>query len=178
MINDGIHGSDALDGTLRLSLLRSSGYCVHPIYDRPLVPEDRFLPRSEQGERIFRFEISGGAFTDRTEKVEREALTFNEAPVVMSFFPSGLGVMPKALAEISDDVLVMGAMKRAVAGRGMMLRLYNPTGDERNATLTLPLFGLEKEICFGPYEVKTFVADSQSLTETDAMEGILDSYVR
>jgi alpha-mannosidase len=45
IVNDGIYGSDCCDGEVKLSLLRSPGYCAHPINDREIMPQDRFSPR-------------------------------------------------------------------------------------------------------------------------------------
>jgi alpha-mannosidase len=50
VINDRTYGADCLDGELRLTLLRSPAYAAHPIHDRPVLPEDRYSPRQDQGE--------------------------------------------------------------------------------------------------------------------------------
>ncbi len=70
-INDGAYGSDFCDGELRLSLLRSPGYAAHPILDRPIMPQDRFSPRIDQGERSFMFWMNAGPGQERRERVER-----------------------------------------------------------------------------------------------------------
>lgn len=174
VINDSIHGSDAMNGGLRLSLLRSSGYCVHPIEDRPLVPEDRFLPRSEQGERIFRFEIQGGSLQDRLLRVEQEAASFAEAPVAMSFFPSGGGTAPGRLVETEGNV-ILGALKAAEDGAGYIARLYHPSQKAGWVRVRCPLWGREASLEFAPYEVKTLRLGDKGIEETDAMEGLLGS---
>ena len=172
VINDSIHGSDARNGRLRLTLLRSSGYFVHPILERPLVPEDRFLPRSEQGERIFRFEICGGELSERMANVEREAVTFAEAPVAMSFFPAGGGEMPGCMLE-TDAAVVLGALKAAEDGNGYIVRLYHDSAKREEIRVACPVYGLQSTFAFGPYEVKTLRLTEKTLDETDAMEGIL-----
>ncbi|MCJ7550837.1 MAG: alpha-mannosidase, partial [Anaerolineae bacterium] len=54
-IDDGIYGSDFADNELRLTLVRSPAYSGHPIAERPIVPQDRLMPRIDQGERLYRF---------------------------------------------------------------------------------------------------------------------------
>ncbi|NLC55793.1 MAG: alpha-mannosidase, partial [Armatimonadetes bacterium] len=79
-INDGVYGSDYHQGRLRLTLLRSPAYSGHPIGDRPVVPQDRYTPRIDQGERLFRFWINAGPAAARLAVVDREALAHNEKP--------------------------------------------------------------------------------------------------
>ena len=76
-LNAGSYASDYCDGELRLTLLRSPAYSGHPINDRPVVPQDRFLPRIDQGERLFRFRFQGGPADSRLSAVDREALLFD-----------------------------------------------------------------------------------------------------
>ncbi|MHC4887248.1 MAG: glycoside hydrolase family 38 N-terminal domain-containing protein, partial [Planctomycetota bacterium] len=66
VVNDGIYACDFRNGELRLSLLRSPAYSALSI-DRPgevmdknTLAHDRFSPRSDQGERLFRFWLNGG----------------------------------------------------------------------------------------------------------------------
>ncbi len=59
-INDGSYGSDFAAGELRLSLLRSPAYSADPAAVGPLIPQDRYVARQDQGERVFRFWFDGG----------------------------------------------------------------------------------------------------------------------
>ena len=91
MINERTYGADCARGELRLSLLRSPAYAAHPILDRPILPEDRYSPRNDQGERLFHFWLQGGPAAERLAAVDREALAHNEKPMALSFFPRGGG---------------------------------------------------------------------------------------
>ncbi|MDQ1257150.1 MAG: alpha-mannosidase, partial [Candidatus Hydrogenedentes bacterium] len=53
-IDDGVYGCDFTEGELRVSLMRSPAYAAHPIWERPMVPQDRYSPRIDQGERVYR----------------------------------------------------------------------------------------------------------------------------
>jgi alpha-mannosidase len=162
VVNDRTYGLDFSDNTLRLTLLRSPAYAAHPIYDRPLLPEDRYSPRQDQGERIFHFWLQGGNPADRREKIDREALAHNEIPMALSFFPSGMGETTAPLARLSDPVIQMTAVKKAEDGDGLILRLFEPTGQPRTTTLELPFAGASTEVHLNGFEVRTLHFDLAS----------------
>ena len=95
-INHGCYGLDCRDGALRLSLLRSPAYTCHPIPDRPLLCQDRYSPRIDQGERLFVFHLNAGPAAERLAQVDREALAYNEAPLPLSFLPVRKRTNPRA----------------------------------------------------------------------------------
>jgi alpha-mannosidase len=171
-INEGVYGSDFSEQGLRLSLLRSPAFAGHPIEDRPIVPQDRYLPRIDQGERLFRFWVNAGPINDRLSKIDREALVKNENPFSLSFFPAGLGQKPKPGLILSDDAVQFTAFKLAEDGLGWIIRLFEPTGQARSTILSLPCLSLEAQIELSPFEIKTLYLDQQSnsLFETNLME--------
>lgn len=171
-INEGTYGSDFSEHGLRLTLLRSPAYAAHPIPDRPLVPQDRFTVRIDQGERQFRFWINAGSASERLEHIDREALVRNEKPFAMSFFPSGAGERPMPFVEIEDDVVLVSAVKPAEEGNGIVVRLYEPTGTPRKTVLKMPFCGLRHEVSLGAFEIKTLLVDPKEKTavETDLLE--------
>lgn len=157
IINDGIYGSDFCYGEARLSLLRSPAYSGHPIADRPIVPQDRYSPRIDQGERLYHFWLNGGSVPERLAAVDREALTHNEKPMALSFFPVGGDTEPKPFLTVSGDVVQLTALKQAEAGQGLVVRLFNPTAQGQTATVTLP--GTSKTVDLHPFEVVTNFVD-------------------
>ena len=61
LVNDTTYGFDVADGELRVSLLRAPAYAGHPVDDvTPIVRQDRFEPREDQGEHVFRFWLDAG----------------------------------------------------------------------------------------------------------------------
>ena len=50
----GTYGSHCVGNTVFLSLFRASAYAAHPIGERKLVHEERFIPRMDQGEHHLR----------------------------------------------------------------------------------------------------------------------------
>ena len=156
-INNGVYGSDFSRNGLRLTLLRSPAYSAHPdLVDGTIyIPPDRYTPRIDQGERVFRFWFDGGKARQRLEKIDRQALVKNEKPFALSFFPSGKGKNPKPLAVLSDDVVQITTIKQAESSNDLIVRLFEPTGRKRNTVLSLPSLGKRIRITLAGFEIKT-----------------------
>lgn len=171
-INDGVYGSDFSEDGLRITLMRSPAYSGHPIGERPIVPQDRYLPRIDQGERLFKFWFNGGLASERLETIDREALVKNEKPFALSFFPSGDGEQLKPLVTLSDNSVQITATKLAEDSDDLILRLFEPTGNQRTTTLNIPVIGLSEEVSLTPFEIKTLRIDIKNgkIIETDLME--------
>ena len=155
-INDGIYGSDFSWRGLRLTLLRSPGYAAHPVpgYDQ-YMPQDRFEPFVDQGERTFRFWFDVGVKDERLRRVPREADIHNEPPFVLSHFPGGKKQKVKGFFKLSDKTVQVSAIKKAEDGQGYIVRLFEPTGKKRKTTLSLPGTKFSQKLDFAPFEVKT-----------------------
>jgi len=171
-INSGTYGSSLAGKNLRLSLLRSPAYSGHPIGDRPIVPQDRFTARIDQGERLYRFWLNAGPIQERLEAIDREALVHNEEPMALSFFPSGAGQKSGAFIMLSDKVVQLTAMKRSEDGKRLIVRLFEPTGQPRTTILRLPLLALQLRVALQPFEIKTLAIDPDTgdWQETNLME--------
>ncbi|SEB86974.1 alpha-mannosidase [Paenibacillus sp. GP183] len=171
-INDGVYGSDYNDGEVRISLLRSAGYSGHPIGDRPIMAQDRYSSRIDQGERLYRFWFNAGKTSERMEFIDREALSLNEKPFVLSFFPSGSGALPENALTLSDSTVLLTAFKRAELSNDYIIRLFEPTGTARETTLTIPALGIKQEIKLGKFEIKTLRLDvaAKKIKEASLME--------
>jgi len=171
-IDDGIYGLDFKQGEIRLSMLRSPGYSS--LYWEGNLPmaQDRFSPRIDQGQHHFSFWFNGGEMTDRMDRVDREALAHNEAPMALSFYPSGKGDKLKPFATISGGVVQMPACKKAENIQNYIVRLFEPTGKERTTTVNFPALGIRKKVRLGGFEVKSFKLNvrRKTLTEVDLME--------
>jgi alpha-mannosidase len=154
-INEGTYGSDFSRDGVRLTLLRSPAYSGHPFFKRPIVRQDRYLPRIDQGERVFRFWINAGPVRSRLNVVDREALTRNEKPFALSFYPPGIGRKPKAGPRLSDAVVQLTCLKRAESGNDLIVRLHEPTGRKRTTTLSLPFIPFKTRVTLNPFEIRT-----------------------
>ncbi|WP_261131553.1 alpha-mannosidase [Bacillus sp. Marseille-Q3570] len=173
-INDGIYGSDVLDGEIRLSLIRSSAYSALKGGEQDnVLPQNRYSQRFDQGERHFSFRFEGSPVEERVENVSLEAMIHNEKPYVLSYFPSGEGMKPKPFLEVDDKAVELSAFKKASnRDEAYVFRLFETTGSKRNVHLTLPLMNLDKTIEMKGFEVKTFLLDTvaKTLSECNLLE--------
>ncbi|OXS54035.1 alpha-mannosidase [Cohnella sp. CIP 111063] len=167
-INDGIYGSDCREGEIRLSLLRSPGYCAHPIGDRPLMPQDRFSPRIDQGERQYVFWLNAGPLAERRAIVDREADVRNERPYALSFFPSGDGEKPGSFVRLEEGTVQLSAFKKEERGEGYILRLFEPTGSPQSTYVSIPSLGLRHEVRLNGFEIRTLRLEAGTGTLEDA----------
>ncbi len=168
ILNGGTYGSSFDGGDLYLTLLRSPGYTAHPIGDRKIMPQDRHSPYVDQGERLYSFRFLLGD----PANVARAALSMNEAPMAVSFFPSGSG--DEAMAEpnvfLEGEEVIMTALKKASDGNGWIVRLFHPAAESGSAVLTVPALGTKTALTFGAYEVRTLRLTDGTVTECDLME--------
>ena len=168
-INNGTYGVDFSSEGLRLTLLRSAVYAGEDVQDlRP----DRYSPRMDQGERFFRFWFNAGSVEERLSHIDREAMKKNEEPYILSFFPPGLRHQPKPIILIKNDIIQLTALKFSEDSNDIIVRLFNPTNKPCETICEFPIWGLEKQIRFGKFEIKSFKIDVTDLLirETDLLE--------
>jgi len=172
IINDGTYGSDFAGGELRLSLLRSPAHAADPAGASVPMAQDRFVPRIDQGERVFRFWINGGGSTERLASIDREALAKNEAPMVLPYFPPGTGKKAKPFIVLSDDAVEVMALKQAERSKDLIIRLFEPTGTPRTTELALPALKARIEVSLGAFEIKTlrYIKKTRSFLNVDLLE--------
>ena len=163
VINDSTYGCDFKEGELRLSLLRGPAHAGHPTGPgRPILQQDRFTPRMDQGEHVFRFWLNGGPNQDRLTAVDREALAKNERPYALAYWPEGKGEVPHTGPVLSDKAVQIAAFKRSEEGGDLVVRLFEPTGRRRRTTLSIPSAGLKTPIKMDAFEIKTLRVDPRT----------------
>jgi alpha-mannosidase len=173
LVNDCTHGFDFADGELRVSLLRAPAYAGHPVDDvTPIVRQDRYEPRVDQGVHTFRFWLRGGPASERLSAVDRESAVRTDGLMALSFFPSGHGRPAIPGIVIEDDAVRLGALKMSEDGERLVVRLFEPTGRARRTAVRLPPIGLAFDVELGPFEIKTLVVDpgSRTVVEADLLE--------
>ena len=156
VINDGIYGSHCENDTVYLSLLRSAGYCVHPIGERQLLDEGRFIPRISQGEHLFRFHICGGDAMLRRKSVDTEAQIHNELPYALNVFPGGDGRKTEPFVTVSDRSIQISAM--FMSGEDLVIRLWNSGNEEKSAMVKIPSLSLEETVLLSGCRFETYLA--------------------
>ena len=166
--NTATYGSHADQDTMYLSLLRAPGYAAHPIAGRPLVREDRFIPRVDQGEHIFSFMVCGGETAQRQALVEQEALIHNEAPYVINAFPGGEGEKIDSFMTVSDPKIILSAMNRT-GDEKLVIRLFNSSQETVKAQIHIPSLSICQEVTLPGSRFQTYVVETGTLKETKPM---------
>ena len=163
VINDGTHGFDYKNGELRLSLLRSTAYSGHPVTGKEfIVPQDRFEPRIDQGERSFKFWLNAGSAEDRLSEVNREAQVKNEPPISLCCYPSGSGRKTWQGVTLSDKVVQLTALKMSEDNKWLIIRLFEPTGISRETRVNIPSIEMEFNMLLKGFEIKSIAVDTKS----------------
>ena len=168
VINRGTYGVSVKENIMRQSLLRSSAYAALTLGSRPLVPSDRFMPRLDQGERRFSFMFCGGNKDAVKDKLDEISLAYNEAPTVLSFFPSGNG--ESISAGIKVDNLRMDVFKPAENGDGYIIRLFNTKNTPEKGHITYGALNIDEDVELGAYEIKTYLITKNTLAEVPLLE--------
>ena len=173
VVNDTTYGFDVESGEIRLSLLRAPAYAGHPVDDvTPIVRPDRFEPREDQGEHVFRFWLDAGPARDRLDAVDRDAAVRTEGVMALCAFPSGTGTPTFPGVSLDDSIVRLGALKMSEDGDALVLRLFEPTGAPRATRVRIPALGLDIPVSLGAFELATLRVDlaSRAVTRVDLLE--------
>jgi len=171
--NKATYGFDHSEGELRLSLLRSPAYAGHPVDDvTPVVRQDRFTPRMDQGEHLFSFRINAGSVSERLKSVEQESRLLNRGSMSLCCFPSGKGKNPGRGVLLHDHSVKLAALKWTESGKQLIVRLFETTGFPVQTVLEIPLFDLQVPVNLSGFEIKTLSINpaTKGVTETDLLE--------
>lgn len=174
-ITESTYGFGCRSGELRLSLLRSPIYAAHPAASGKdaALPSDRFTPRMDQGEYQFRFWLNAGEATTRLTLLERETQCHLQPPPVLLLpLPRIFSAPMQAILQVEDPSVVVTALKQSEDGSELLVRLWEPTGQERFCQLHFPLFGFSTTVRLLPFALLTLRIDPQrqKVRETDLLE--------
>lgn len=147
VVNKGIYGGSFTEKTIYLSLLRTPIYAAHAIEGRQIAPHDRFIKHIDMGEREFPFRITA------EKNIAREAQVYNEAPGILSFFPSGQGKTKGEFMKIDNPDVILTSFKKQ--GNGYKMNLHNFSNQETDAEVYLMPKKEHISLHFGKYELKT-----------------------
>ena len=98
------------------------------------------------GERIFNFRITA------EKDIYRAAQAYNEAPALLSFFPSGNGEANGVAIEVDNPKVILSSVKKN--GEGYKLTVYNASNEPQKATIRLLALDKTLELELGKCELK------------------------
>ena len=137
------------------------------------MPQDRYMPYIEQGERDFSFMFTVGKTDEVKPRIARKAQHFNMKPMALSFYPTGIGKIPASPLKLTNsDCITINTFKKADVGEGYIIRLFNPTATAQSCKLAF--YDAKTTVTFGAYEIKTIRFDGKNFSETNLMEGLID----
>ena len=163
VFNNCTYSMSYANSSLLLTLLNGSAYAAHPIGERPLVDDSRYIHYIEEGRRNFEFRI---AVVER-KKLDSEAQDFVQKPYALNVFPHGDGRAKNENLTVDNEAISLHAFKRSKNG-GYIVRLFNNNPMPENCTVTV--FGIKKNLKFGKFEIKTLKFDNEKLTELKQIE--------
>lgn len=175
ILNDGQYGFDIKESAMRMTLLRSPAYAHH---DPVRYSSDSRQPIMDQGWHTFNFQIlpHGGGWRDA--HVPRQAWAHN-APCIPHVESAHVGKRPRtgAMLEIDAPNVVLSVFKQPEEGNGLIIRGYESEGLETRTTLSLPFVEQDILVHFAPYEIKSFLLNTETwtLAATDLLEELVSS---
>ncbi len=155
IFNNSTYGSMYKDNTIYLSLLRSAGYCVHPILERQLMPTDRHIKHMDLCEHQYSFRIA----VAKENELERMATEFNQKPFVQNVFPVASEYTDEKTVSliIENTDIVLVTMKKSVEDNCYIIRLMNNSREGASAKISIE--DASTNLTFGKFEVKTVKYD-------------------
>jgi len=139
IINDGLRSFEAIDKPERavaITLVRGFVFRQSPVIDRWDVYPEMTLAQS-LGEHEFRYAIYPHAGRWDQAAVQREAELYS-LPLEVAQAGKHGGDLPKELSLLSVEpqAVALSALKRAEDRETLVVRIYNPTGEDVTAVLT------------------------------------------
>ena len=160
ILNNCIYGSSFKDGTIKLSLVRGAGYCVHPMPDKPFFSDYMYVERIDQGERNFDFKLTFA----REDALENMAAEFNQKPFALNIFPCEKAKEDKGVSVfVENPCISLSALKKEYHGEKYVVRLFNNSSTVVNTSVSIGKVSMP--LSFGKFEVKTLLYDGKEITE-------------
>ncbi len=170
IVHSGNYGSRCGKGGAGVTLLQSAAYSAHPIADRPILPQDRFSPRIDQGERDFSFEINVSDYASRRRDIEAESLLVHQKPMALNYFPTGEGKKQGSAITVSDPAVMLTAFKPAEDGDGYILRLFNADEVHHRAEICIGGLKIRQTFEIGPSQFLSYRAKHGEIIKTNILE--------
>ena len=161
ILNNCIYGSSYSDNCIYLSLLRGAGYCAHPIGERKLLPDNRFIKRMDQGWLSYDFRITVSDNSERT----RLAQEFNVPPYALNVFPDSLKTAVPFEITLTNKNITIETFKKSNRSNDYIFHLFNGTPDISDTVLTVGK--ISNSFRFNPYEIKCIKLNESELIETE-----------
>ncbi len=154
LLTESQYGYDAMDGELRVTLLRSPVYAHHDPTQLEAGVAYRYM---DQGEHVIRYRLVPHLGTWRDADIPRRAAEFlTPALWVKEYAHSGpLGAEFSFLEVLPANVVAM-VCKTAEDGDGFVVRAVETHGELTEATFAVKPLGIQWTAMLTPYKIATF----------------------
>lgn len=151
VFNDSKYSYSAKDSTLYLTAIRS------PIYGDHGGERTDEVIYTDQGLTSFCYVFKYYEETDKADMTRRAAILNTPPTVVIE--NNHKGTLPYSYSGISIEggSVIITALKRSEDGDGDIIRAYECEGRAQTVKINAPCLGMEQELSFTPYEVKTLL---------------------
>lgn len=170
ILNNSNYSFDALDGTLRVTLLRSPAYAHH---DPARFDATAGYPIMDQGWHHMRFRLVPHEGSWQDARVVKRAWELNLplAAHVESAHPGRRPARATLIGTEAENVL-LSVLKQSEEGEDLVVRGYEISGRPAQTTLHIPHLKKSFELAFAPHEIKTvrINLDTWECRETNLLE--------
>ncbi|HSL75366.1 MAG TPA: glycoside hydrolase family 38 C-terminal domain-containing protein, partial [Candidatus Limnocylindrales bacterium] len=154
VLNDSKYAFDVHDGEIGITAVRSPIYAHH----EPMTPKPGVRYQFQDlGVQRFTLSLLPHRGTWADARLTRAATELNQRSTVL--LESGhSGRLPDTAshAAVEPDNLVLGAVKLAEDGEGLVVRVVETSGRAARGVVDLPLWQRRFEVDIGPFEIRTF----------------------
>ena len=171
LVNDTKGSVDVLEGTIRLTVLRSPIYAHHePI--KPRAGERHSY--MDQGHQSFSYALHPHAGRLAPGDACRVGLEMNQPCIAQwETYHAGSRPLRASFVAVEPANIALTVLKPAEAGAGIVIRAYETAGRRTKARIKLSFCDREVTAVFGPGEIKTFLVPVETdvpIVETNLLE--------
>ncbi len=172
VLNDGKYSGSMEKNRMDLTVLRSPVYAHHNPY--VLEDEEEDYSYIDQGIQDFRYTLVPHMGSWKNSGIVQAAEELNQpCAVVIETYHAGKRPQKAEYLRVSDEHVVLSALKKADKGDGYIARFYETAGERVEVLMEWPLFGKQIRTVFEPYQIRTFRISEdpeKTVEETDFLE--------
>lgn len=153
ILNDGAYAYDALDGVMRVTVLRSPAYAHH---DPARFSAGEALPIMDQGWHTLRLRLVPHLGPWQESRIVKRAWELN-VPLIAhneSAHPGTRRMRAQLVGTEAENVLIT-VIKQSEEGEELVVRGYETAGRPASTRLHLPYWDKVFQLEFAPHEIKT-----------------------
>lgn len=168
LLNDCKYGFDVNDAELRMTILRSPLYAYFP--EATLEPGKNY-EYIDQGVQVLAYALLPHRGNWQDADTVRAAEELNN-PLIAYVEPPHSGKLGTSASflECSSSNVVATVLKKAEDSDDLILRIYETSGRDAKARITIPFLKISSEVALGHHEIKTLRVSEGKLSGVNMLE--------